>query len=246
MSTITLRVLGICSLMSAVILVWILGVALQTSPETTAAATAHCLDRAALAKFQLARTVDDLVAVLGPADSPCRPLASRALEATQRADFQGLIPAYTVFFTTAAVALAGVRRVWTLVAIVATLVAAAANLIEDRIQLMIIQSVEQAGPLLPPLEIATLAKFLALAVCAAAFAGWALDQEGKKWPLPVAGLLPLPATLVSAADPQRLGFLMTLTFLLFAVVLCAFVVLVTLHPHLPRTPTQTERPVLPG
>jgi hypothetical protein len=233
-------------LTSAVILVWILGVALQTSPETTAAATAHCLDRTALARFQLARSVDDLVDVFGPADSPCRPLVSRALEATQRADFQGLIPAYTVFFTTAAVALAGVRRAWTLVAIVATLVAAAANVIEDRIQLMIIQSVEQAGPLLPPLEIATLTKFAALAVCAAAFAGWALDQKQKKWPLFVGGLLPLPATLASAPDPQRLGFLMALTFLLFAGVLCAFVVVVTLRPHLPRVPAQTERAGLAG
>ena len=80
MSTATVRLLCVCSLTSAVVLVWILGVALQTSPETTAAAAAHCLDRAALAKFQLARTVDDLVGVFGPADSQCRPLVSRALE----------------------------------------------------------------------------------------------------------------------------------------------------------------------
>lgn len=230
MSTTKIRVLAACSLISALIVVLILGIGLQTSAETTAAVSAHCIDRTALARFQLARSTDDLLAVFGTADSPCRPLVVKALGATQHADLQGLIPAYATFFITGALALGGLRRMWTRVAIVATLLAAAANVIEDSIQLTIIQSIEGASAWLAPLEIATLTKFMGLAVCAAAFGLWALKRPDKRRAPGVAGLLPLPATIVSALDPQHLGFLMAITFLVFAVVLFGTMLLVVIRP----------------
>ena len=44
------------------------------------------------------------------------------------------------------------------------------------------------------------------------------------------GLLPLPATFAGAFDPQRLGFLMALTFLLFAVALFGAIAVVAIRP----------------
>jgi hypothetical protein len=229
--TITIRILAICSLIAGLVVVWVLGVALQSSPETTAATAAQCIDRSALARFQLARSTDDLLAVFGPPDSPCRPLVHDALEATQRADLHGLIPAYALFFIAGGFALAGPRSRWTWVATIATLVAAVANVIEDSIQLAIIQSVDQAAGLLAPLEIATQSKFTGLAVCASAFGAWALGRRDRRWPLAVVGLLPLPATLIAALDPQRLGFLMAITFLVFAVALFGTEFYVLMRPQ---------------
>jgi hypothetical protein len=251
------RSLAAGALLAGLLVVWVLGIALQRSPATTAATAAHCLDRQALARFQLARSTDDLLAVFGPPASPCRPLAVDALAATQHADFQVLIPAYTVFFLAAALALAGSRGRWAWLAIIAALVAATANGIEDGIQLRLIESMRppQPGPpaesvgsvgsagsldgaaaLLAPLTVATLTKFTAFAVYAALVGIWALGRPHRGWPewlLGLCGLLPLPATLVGAVAPQRLGFVMALTFLVFAIVLAGTLVRVLVRPSGP-------------
>src|SRR5262249_49191737 len=155
----------------------------QSVSDTRAATAAHCIDRAALARFQLARSLDDPWSVFGPADSPCRPLVVRALAGTQPADLHGLIPAFVVFFIAAALALAGPRSRWAWVAIAATMVAGAANVIEDEYQLQVFGSVEDATGFRAPLHIATLTKFFALAVCGAAIGIWALRRFHPTWAL---------------------------------------------------------------
>jgi hypothetical protein len=122
------RILAVCSIASALVVVWMPAIALQRSPDTHAATAAQCLDRAALALFQFARSNDDLLAVFRPADSPCRPLIVEALEATQQADLHVLILAYSIFFIAAALALAGPSSRWAWSVSAATLVAAAANI----------------------------------------------------------------------------------------------------------------------
>jgi hypothetical protein len=226
MSSPRVRLLAACAVLSGLVVVGVLGVALQRSPATTAATAAHCLDRSALARFQLARSEADLRAVFGPAESPCRPLVVDALVATQRADFRALIPAYTLFFIAAALALAGRRSVWTRLAVAATVVAATANVLEDRVQLQILRSVEDGAGLLVPLVIWTLTKFAAFAVCAAALGGWALthlagNRAARRLGLVVGlvWLVPVPATLLGALDPHRLGLLMAGAFFLFALTL---------------------------
>jgi hypothetical protein len=250
------RGLAACALLAGLVVVWVLGIALQRSPATTAATAAHCLDRQALAQFQLARSPDDLVAVFGPAGSPCRPLAVDALAATQHADFVALIPAYTVFFVAAALALAGARDRWTWLAVAVALVAAAANMVEDGIQLRIIESVQstQPGP--------SGGSFDAAAVWLGSLNDGHADQVRRsrgvrraggdvgraaprrgwpEWLLGLGGLLPLPAMLVAALDPHRLGFLMALTFLLFAVVLFDMLVRLLLRPDPEATAGESLR-----
>jgi hypothetical protein len=93
-------------------------------------------------------------------------------------------------------------------------------------------SFDAAAGWLAPLTIATLTKFAALAVYAALVDMWALRRPSRGWSEWLLGLalLALPATLVGAVDPHRLGFLMALTFLLFAMVLFGVLMGVVMRP----------------
>lgn len=155
--------------------------------------------------FQRAATQDDLDLVFG---APPNPDVVAALDAINRLDLFGFIPAYLVFLVAAALMLGGgARKLWAWVMIAPALVGAGADLVETTTQLQLTADWARTNELLPLVAPAHWVKYGALAVNAFAVAVFCLRNARQCWLLGLAALPALPCTLLvylGIADEPRL------------------------------------------
>jgi hypothetical protein len=187
---------GIATLISGLAAL-VLFVAFAMLPEMRAAA--DCLAAGSVVQFGLARNVQDLAAIFGASDSACRPLAVAAMDAVNRLDLIAFIPAYTAFCISAALFLADGdwRRPLAVAAVLAALLAAAADYLETVSLLAITQNLDDAGALLSSSQLGGWSNFALLAAHALFCAGLCF-VAGKRRPI-LGALLLLPAPGVAAA-----------------------------------------------
>lgn len=189
----------------------LLFVAFAMLPQMRAAAA--CLPSGAVVQFEFAASLDDLIAIFGPAGGACRPLAVAAMDATNTLDVWAFIPIYTLFCVAAAVFVArGAPRLLAIAAIAAALGAGAADYVETLALLRITQTLDAPGDLLVQSQAGAWSKFALLAAHAFFCAGVCLNDSRRR---PVTGLLLLLPALGTAAawlDHYRFAGLMSLSF----------------------------------
>lgn len=190
-------------------------------PEVVAAG--DCVTPGAVVQFEFARDLRDLITIFGPQESACRSLALAAVDAVNHLDVLAFIPTYTLFGICAALFLAqGVwRRPLVILAIGASLIAAAADYLETFSLLGITQTLDAPGQLLHYSQLGAWSKFVLLAAHAVFCAG--ICYTGEKQRLILGSVLMLPAFGVAAAayDHVALSNVMTGAFALAWVSLLA-------------------------
>lgn len=186
-------------------------------------AAAECLPAGSVVQFELARSVADLVAIFGPADSACRPLAVAGMDAVNTLDVWAFIPTYTLFCMASAMYVArGEPRLLAFCAIAAAAGAAAGDYVETTALLQITQRLDDPGALLQQLQIGAWSKFALLAAHAFFLAGVCWNDAKRR---PILGLLLLLPALGTAAawiDHARYANLMNTGFALAWIGLFAF------------------------
>lgn len=184
-------------------------------PEMRAAAA--CLPAGSVVQFELARNVQDLEVIFGAADSACRPLAIAAMDAVNSIDLIAFIPAYTAFCICAALFLANGdwRRPLAVAAVLAALLAAAADYLETTALLETTQSLDDPSGLelyLRQAQLGAWSKFALLAAHALFCAGLCFVGDRRRPILGVLLLLPAPGVAAAAFDHVALANLMNVAF----------------------------------
>lgn len=177
-----------------------ISVAFGMLPEVTAAG--ECFARGAVVQFEFARNIADLVAVFGEPESTCRPLVITAMDAVNHLDTLAFIPAYTLFGICAALFLAnGVwQRPLVIIAIAASLLAAAADYLETVTLLSLTQTLDAPGGLLQYSQLGAWSKFALLAAHAVFCAGICYTSEKPRYILGAVLLLPPFGVAAAAYD----------------------------------------------
>ncbi|MBL8548872.1 MAG: hypothetical protein JNJ73_02725 [Hyphomonadaceae bacterium] len=193
----------------------------RTLEPVRAAISSGCGASDTLSRFQLARTMDDLIAVFSAPAGVCRAPIVTAMDAANRLDLYAFIPVYAAFLIAAAIALSGPWRTHVaLAAIGAVVLAALGDALETATQLRITQDIEAATPHLPALAIGYWVKNASLGVYAAVIAGVALAPPRRRFALATIAALATLAMVGAAFDEARAPF-MTLAFGAFWIALLA-------------------------
>lgn len=181
-----------------------------------------CLASGAVVQFELAASVDDLLAIFGPAGGACRPLAVAAMDAVNTLDLWAFIPAYTVFCSVGALFVArGEFRLLSAAAIAAALGATVADYAETTALLEITQRLDDPGGWLVQSHTGAWVKFALLAAHAFFVSGLCWNDARRR---PILGLLllaPALGTLAAWLDPERFLPLMNAGFALAWIALFA-------------------------
>ncbi len=174
-----------------------LSVAFAMLPEVQAAGA--CFARGSVIQFEFARNTTDLIGIFGEGASDCRPLSITAMDAVNHLDVIAFIPTYTLFGICAVLFLAhgAWQRPLVIIAIGASLMAAAADYLETITLLAITQTLDAPGQLLQYSQLGAWSKFVLLAAHAVFCAGICYAND-KQW-LILGTLLMLPAFGVAAA-----------------------------------------------
>lgn len=174
----------------------------------------------AVIRFELARSIDTLVAIFGPAESACRSKVVAAVDAVNTLDVHVFIPSYTAFAVLAALFLSGGKLVpMALGAMGAALVACGADYVETLHLLDYTPSLIPSADALATSANAAWIKFAALGLNGLCLAGLCFTSEARR---PILGvLLCLPAIGVAMMGVdlkwiwlQSLGFFAAWTPLL--------------------------------
>jgi hypothetical protein len=182
----------------------------------------------ALSSFQRASTMADLAAVFG---APADPGKLAAMNAGNRLDLYGFIPAYTLFLIAGAATLAGgVRAPLAWLAIAPTLIGAGADVVETSRQIAIGVNYADAVPHLP-LAPWCWTKYFGLAFGALGMSAISLRGARKRWALGALGFAPLLATSADALGLIALPTLMTLSNGVFWVALIVVGAIEALAKH---------------
>lgn len=191
-------------------------------PEMRAAA--ECLPAGAVIQFELARNINELAAIFGPAGSECRALGAAAMDAVNKVDLIAFIPAYTTFCISAALYLSG--GVWgrplAAAAVAAAGLAALADVLETTTLLDITRNLDAPGDLLAMSQLGAWSKFALLAAHALFCAGLCLTAEPRRWILGVALLLPTLGVAAAASNHIALSSLMSASFTIAWLALLVF------------------------
>jgi hypothetical protein len=196
-------------------------VGFQALKPVREAVASGCGTPETFAKFQLARSMDDLIAVFSAPGGVCRAPIIAAMDAANALDLYAFIPAYAAFLVAATIALAGPWRTRVAIAAIgAVVVAALGDAVETSTQLRITQDIEAAAPHLPGLALGYWVKNAGLGVHAALVAGIALSPPRRRFV--TAGFAAIAALSVvgGAFDPARAP-ITTLCFGLFWIALLA-------------------------
>lgn len=180
--------------------------AFQQLPEVQAAYPAGDFPQA-LGQFQRASVMADLSAVFG---DPADPAKLAAMEAGNRLDLYGFIPAYALFLIAGAAMLAGgLRAPLAWLSIVPTLIGAGADVVETSRQIAISADYANAAALLP-IAPWCWSKYFALAFAGAGISAICVLGSRKRWILGALGLMPLIMTSADYFGLIALPTLMTL------------------------------------
>lgn len=180
-------------------------------PEVVAGRAAECYARTPpVIAFEFARTANQASALFGPGD--CREMTIVAMDAINRLDIAGYIPAYTLFAVFGAIfAARGARPRLALLAILAAIGAFAADMVETTTLLAITKDLDAATDAMTVrASTAAWTKFGLLAVYAALMVGVCLTAAPRRWIVGLAFALPVLGTVAAAVDPDRLVAAMTL------------------------------------
>lgn len=171
----------------------------------TAVRTARaCLSHGDVIRFELARSIEDLTAIFGPAATPCRGLVIAAMDAINHFDIAAFIPTYSAFAAVAAVWLVGrLLTPLTLVAIAAALVAFCADMVETITLLELTNDLSAAGDRTSVASAAAWIKFTALTAHALVLSAACLVVTPRRWILSLLLLAPLVGTAVAMSDVAR-------------------------------------------
>ncbi|MDB5469580.1 MAG: hypothetical protein JWR84_1140 [Caulobacter sp.] len=177
-------------------------------------AAAGCLSDGAVIQFEFARKAQELTNIFGDPVDPCRGLSIDAVDAINQLDVAAYIPSYTLFAIFAALFVSGGKlRLPILLAILAAVVALAADYVETFTLLKITPTLEPQAALLPTSSTAAWVKFAALAAHALILAAVCLEKPPRRWILGILLLAPAVGVLAAFSDARNLN-LLTLSFLL--------------------------------
>ncbi|MEQ1756152.1 MAG: hypothetical protein ABL973_18670 [Micropepsaceae bacterium] len=174
----------------------------------------------AVIRFELARSIDTLLAIFGPVESACRGKIIAAVDAVNTLDIHAFIPSYTAFAVFAALFLSVGRLVpLALAAIVAALVACAADYVETLSLLAYTPDLSPSTEALATSANAAWIKFAALGLNGLCLAGLCFTSEARRPILGVLLCLPAIGVAMMAVDLkwiwlQSLGFFASWTPLL--------------------------------
>lgn len=173
------------------------------------AAAPSCKGATMVVAFELARDRGELERVLGSASDPCRPVSVKAMDAQNRLDIAGYIPAYTAFALCAAmyVGRTTARRLTTL-ALCAAILAAAGDYLETVNLLVTSHRIEAPDPFIGRSLIGAWIKFALLAAHSGCLAAICWTRPRRPI-LGLALLAPIPVTVAAAVDPIAYGPLLT-------------------------------------
>jgi len=193
-------------------------------PEMRAAA--GCLPAGSVVQFEFAHDTADLLAIFGPADGACRPLAIAAMDAVNRIDLIAFIPAYTAFCICAALYLSGGAwgRPLAVAAVAAAVLAAFADMLETTTLLDLTRTLDVPGDLLAMSQLGAWSKFALLAAHALFCAGLCLVTTPRRPILGVALLMPAPGVAAAASDHVALASVMNGAFAIAWVALLVFAI----------------------
>lgn len=179
-------------------------IAFGVLPEVTAAG--ECFQRGAVVQFEFARNVGDLLSIFGEPESTCRPLVVTAMDAINHLDTMAFIPAYTLFGICAALFLANGawQRPLVIIAIGASLFAAAADYLETVTLLGLTQTLDAPGGLLQYSQLGAWSKFALLAAHAVFCAGICYTSAQPRYIL--GAILMLPPFGVAAAAYDHVAY----------------------------------------
>lgn len=181
--------------------------AFQMLPEVAAAGA--CWTPGKVVDFELARTLDQLLAVFGPPADACRAPIVTAMDAVNHLDVKAYIPTYTAFAICAAVFMGGrFKRPLVLGAIGVALVALAGDYLETITLLQITQAVDGSADLLFRSSLGAWIKFGGLALHAFLLSRICMAGDSRRPILAMLLLLPMAGTAFAAIDNSR-AYLMT-------------------------------------
>ncbi|HRD29775.1 MAG TPA: hypothetical protein PLO65_15865 [Caulobacter sp.] len=170
-----------------------------------------CMTHGDVIRFELARSVESLTAIFGPAAAPCRGLVIAAMDAINHFDIAAFIPTYSAFAVSSAVWLVGrLLTPLTLIAIAAALVAFGADLIETITLLEMTNDLSTADSLALVASAAAWTKFTALTVHALVLSAACLVVTPRRWGLSLLLLAPLVGTSVAISDVARQAHMLSL------------------------------------
>lgn len=189
-----------------------ISIAFAMLPEVTAAG--DCFQRGAVVQFEFARNLADLISIFGEPESTCRPLVITAMDAVNHIDTLAFIPAYTLFGICAALFLANGawQRPLVIIAIGASLLAAAADYLETVTLLALTQTLDAPGGLLQYSQLGAWSKFALLAAHAVFCAGICYTSEKPRYILGAVLMLPAFGVAAAAYDHITLSNIMAAGF----------------------------------
>jgi len=192
----------------------------------------QCMVRGAVIQFEFARNTSDLVNVFGPADSICRDLVIKAMDAVNVVDLLAFIPAYVAFCICAALYLADGQwgRPLAAAAVGAAVIAGLADILETATLLEITRTLDQPGDLLASSQLGAWSKFALLAAHALFCAGLCLVGEKRRWILGVILLAPALGVAAAANDHVTRADLMSLSFVIAWMALLGFAIKDAVRP----------------
>lgn len=180
-------------------------------PDVAAGQAAKCYATTPpVIPFEFARTVAEASALFGTGD--CRGLSLKTMDAINRLDIAGYIPAYTLFAIFGAIfAARGARPRLALLAILAAIGAFVADMVETTTLLAITKDLSAATDAMTVrASTAAWTKFGLLAVYAALIVGVCLRASPKRWIVGLVFVLPVLGTIAAAVDKQAYTPLMNL------------------------------------
>jgi hypothetical protein len=186
----------------------VISIAFALLPEVSAAIRACGGHMPSLVRFQLARTVADVLEALGPAGA-CRQAAIVAMDAVNRLDLHAYIATYGAFLLLSLFVVmkdARLRGYWLVAVIV--IAALVADVYETSRQLAITADLDHAERHMAVLMVASRAKFIGLTL-AASWAGW--KARPRRGVLAVSCLPALVLMPLALLAPKSFGDLGTLT-----------------------------------
>lgn len=199
-------------------------------PEVTAGQPQCYARTPPVIAFEFARTVAEASALFG--DGDCRQTRLTAMDAINRLDIAGYIPAYSLFAVFGAIfAARGARPRLALLAILAAIGAFAADMVETTTLLAITKDMAAATDAMTVrASTAAWTKFGLLAVYAALMVGVCLTAAPRRWIVGLAFALPVLGTIAAAVDTDRLTPAMTLGTTLAWTLLLVFAVKEAIWP----------------
>ncbi|MGE0829609.1 MAG: hypothetical protein AB7O04_09685 [Hyphomonadaceae bacterium] len=202
----------------------------QMLPPVRAAMESGCADGEAMAHFQMARTMADLVGVFSAPNGECRATMIAAMDALNKLDIFLFVPAYAGFLAAAVWMIAGdLRAPLALVAVGAAALAALGDVLETATQLRITRNIEGAGGLIAPLAIGFWLKYAGIAFHGVVLAALAFVQTRKRWVVIGLGIALGLAALAAAADLQRAIWMTRAIAIFWAALLAGAILTLTGH-----------------